>query len=52
MASAGVRLWAAVSLAFYVVFWFELDNPHGTGTSAAIVYQPSLGASLRKALFT
>ena len=50
-ASAGLRLWAAVSLALYFVFWLELDNPHGAGTSAAIVYQPSLGASLRKALF-
>ncbi len=51
MASVGLRLWAAVSLALYVAFWLELDNAHGAGTSAAIVCQPSLGASLRRALF-
>jgi hypothetical protein len=50
-ASAGLRLWAAVALALYVVIWLELDNALGVGTSAAIVCQPSLGASLRNALF-
>ena len=50
-ASARLRLWAAASLALYFVFWLEHDHPHGAGTSAATVYQPSLGASLRKALF-
>src|SRR5712671_5603334 len=47
----GLRLWAAVSLALYVAFWLELDNAYWAGTSAAIVCQPSLGASLRKASF-
>jgi uncharacterized membrane protein YccC len=47
----GLRLWAAVSLALYVAFWLELDNAYWAGTSAAIVCQPSLGASLRKGWF-
>jgi Fusaric acid resistance protein family len=32
----GTRLWASVSLALYVAFWLELDNPFWAGTSAAI----------------
>jgi Fusaric acid resistance protein family len=44
----GLRLWASVSLALYVAFWLELDNPYWAGTSAAIACQPHLGASLRK----
>lgn len=44
----GLRLWASVSLALYVAFWLELDNPVWASTSAAIVCQPHLGASLRK----
>jgi uncharacterized membrane protein YccC len=44
----GVRLWASVSLALHVAFWLELDDPFWAGTSAAIVCQPHLGASLRK----
>jgi uncharacterized membrane protein YccC len=47
----GLRLWAAVCLALYVAFWLELDNAYWAGTSAAVVCQPSLGASLRKAWF-
>jgi uncharacterized membrane protein YccC len=35
-------------LALYVAFWLELDTPSWAGTSAAIVCQPHLGASLRK----
>jgi Fusaric acid resistance protein family len=35
-------------LALYVAFWLELDNAFWAGTSAAIVCQPQLGASLRK----
>jgi uncharacterized membrane protein YccC len=46
-----LRLWAAVCLALYVAFWLELDNPFWAGTSAAIVCQPQLGASLRKGWF-
>src|SRR5947208_16194749 len=47
----GLRLWASVSLALYVAFWLQLDNPYWAGTSAAIVCQPQLGASLRKGWF-
>src|SRR5215471_19016750 len=47
----GLRLWASVCLALYVAFWLELDNPYWAGTSAAIVCQPHLGASLRKGWF-
>src|SRR5947209_9920395 len=44
----GLRLWASVCLALYVAFWLELPNAQWAGTSAAIVCQPHLGASLRK----
>ncbi|HEY9360050.1 MAG TPA: FUSC family protein [Xanthobacteraceae bacterium] len=44
----GLRLWASVCLALYVAFWLELDNAYWAGTSAGIVCQPHLGASLRK----
>ena len=44
----GLRLWASVCLALYITYWLELDNPFWAGTSAAIVCQPHLGASLRK----
>ena len=47
----GLRLWASVSLALYIAFWLQLDNPFWAGTSAAIVCQPQLGASLRKGWF-
>jgi uncharacterized membrane protein YccC len=47
----GLRLWLAVCLALYVAFWLELDNAYWAGTSAAIMCQPSLGASLRKGWF-
>lgn len=47
----GLRLWASVSLALYVAFWLQLDNPFWAGASAAIVCQPQLGASLRKGWF-
>jgi uncharacterized membrane protein YccC len=47
----GLRLWASVCLALYVAFSLELDNPFWAGTSAAIVCQPQLGASLRKGWF-
>jgi Fusaric acid resistance protein family len=36
------------ALALYVAFWLQLDDAQWAGTSAAIVCQPSLGASLRK----
>src|SRR3984885_1686258 len=47
----GLRLWAAVCLALFVAFWLELDNPSWAGTSAAVVCQLQLGASLRKGWF-
>ena len=47
----GVRLWAAVCLALFVAFWLELDDPYWAGATAAVVFQPVLGASLRKAWF-
>jgi len=47
----GLRLWVSVCLALYVAFWLELDNAYWAGTTAAIVCQPNLGASLRKGWF-
>jgi uncharacterized membrane protein YccC len=47
----GLRLWASVCLALYIAFALELDNAYWAGTTAAIVCQPSLGASLRKGWF-
>jgi uncharacterized membrane protein YccC len=46
-----LRLWAAACLGLYVAFWLQLDNAYWAGTTAVIVSQPSLGASLRKAWF-
>src|SRR5580704_8323681 len=45
------RLWASVCLALFVAFWLKLDDPYWAGTSAAVVCQPQLGASLRKGWF-
>jgi uncharacterized membrane protein YccC len=47
----GLRLWMSVCLALYVAFWLQLDDASWAGTSAAIVCQPHLGASLRKGWF-
>jgi len=47
----GLRLTASVCLALFIAFWLKLDNAHWAGTSAAIVAQPALGASLRKGQF-
>src|SRR6267142_7151295 len=47
----GIRLWASVCLALFVAFWLQLDNPYWAGTSAGIVCQQQLGASLRKGWF-
>lgn len=46
-----LRMWASVCLALFVAFWLQLDDPFWAGTSAAIVCQPQLGASLRKGWF-
>ncbi|HWS64694.1 MAG TPA: FUSC family protein, partial [Steroidobacteraceae bacterium] len=40
-----------VCLALLIAFWLQLDNPYWAGTSAGIVAQPALGASLRKGRF-
>jgi uncharacterized membrane protein YccC len=47
----GIRFWVAVCLALWIAFYLELDNPSWAGTSAALVCQPVLGASLRKGWF-
>ena len=47
----GLRFWASVCLALYVAFWLQLDNAYWAGITAALVQQPQLGASLRKARF-
>jgi uncharacterized membrane protein YccC len=47
----GLRFWASICLALYVAFWLELDNAYWAGITAALVHQPQLGASLRKARF-
>ena len=47
----GLLLCASVCLALYVAFWLELDSASWGGTSAALVCQPLLGASLRKGWF-
>jgi uncharacterized membrane protein YccC len=47
----GLRVWASVSLALYITFWLELDAPFWAGTTAALVAQPTLGASIRKGWF-
>ena len=47
----GLRLWASVCLALYVAFWLQLDNAYWAGTSAALMCQQHLGASLRKGWF-
>ena len=46
-----IRMWASVCLALFVALWLQLDNPFWAGTSAAVVCQPQLGASLRKGWF-
>ncbi|WP_407180143.1 FUSC family protein [Bradyrhizobium sp. STM 3562] len=47
----GARLWLSLCLGLLIAFWLQLDNPSWAGASAAIVSQPQLGASLRKAWF-
>ena len=46
-----LRLWASVCLSFYVAFALELPDPSWAATTAALVCQPVLGATLRKAMF-
>ncbi len=47
----GVRLAASVCLALYVTYFLELQNSFWAATTAAIVCQPNLGASLQKARY-
>ena len=47
----GLRLWGSVCLSFYVAFALELSEPSWAATTAALVCQPVLGASLRKSMF-
>ena len=47
----GLRLWASVCLALYTAFWLQLDDPYWAATSAGVVAQTGLGASLRKGRF-
>ncbi|MBS9478053.1 FUSC family protein [Ancylobacter sp. VKM B-3255] len=44
----GVRLAASVCLALYITYFLELQNSFWAATTAAIVCQPNLGASLQK----
>jgi len=45
----GLRLSASVILALFVAYRLELDNAFWAGITAAVVCQPNLGSSLRKA---
>ncbi|MBY0558971.1 FUSC family protein [Hyphomicrobium sp.] len=47
----GLRLATAVCLALFAAFYLQLDTPYWAGTSAAIVCQPVVGASLFKGVF-
>lgn len=47
----GLRAAASGMLALYLAFVFQLDQPGWAATSAVIVAQPVLGASLRKGSF-
>src|SRR5580692_1038695 len=47
----GLRMWASVCLSLWIAFELELNAPSWAATTAAIICQPVLGASLRKAPF-
>ena len=47
----GVRFWVSVCLALYIAYSLQLESPYWAGTSAAVVCQPHIGASLRKGWF-
>ena len=44
-------MWASVCLALWVAFTLELSEPSWAATTAALICQPVLGASLRKSMF-
>jgi uncharacterized membrane protein YccC len=46
-----LRMWASVCLSLWVAFALELSEPSWAATTAALVCQPVLGASLRKSMF-
>ena len=43
----GLRMWASAMLALYVAFQLQLSSPYWAATTAIIVCQPQVGASLR-----
>jgi uncharacterized membrane protein YccC len=43
-----LRLSSSVCLALYATYWLELQNSFWAATTAAIVCQPNLGASVQK----
>ena len=47
----GVRLWVSVCLALYVAFWLQLGNAFWASVGAAMICQPTLGSTLRRAGF-
>lgn len=47
----GLRLAASVCLALFVTYYLQLQNSFWAATTAAIVCQPNLGASLQKGRF-
>ena len=47
----GLRMWASAMLALYVAFELQLGAPYWAATTAIIVCQPQVGASLRKSQF-
>jgi uncharacterized membrane protein YccC len=47
----GLRMWASVCLSLWVAFALELSEPTWAATTAALICQPVLGASLRKSMF-
>src|SRR5580700_1715951 len=46
-----LRMWASVCLSLWIAFELELSEPSWAATTAALVCQPVLGASLRKSMF-
>jgi uncharacterized membrane protein YccC len=47
----GLRMWASVCLSLWIAFKLELSEPTWAATTAALICQPVLGASLRKSMF-
>lgn len=47
----GLRLSASVCLALFITYYLELQNAFWAATTAAIVCQPNLGASIQKGRF-